>query len=212
MTNIDAAEELRSAIDHALAAGITRAEIFAMAAKAPPPSAVRETWPEQPGEIKYDEVPAGMITLPDAASKYGVRHNTLNVAVYRGMLPIAGRVTRRHGNGKAGGITLTVVAEAALRHYLGLPPDPEAAPDGDAASTPRNQTAKLPLYDELPDGLITVSDAARTYDVPSRRLHWLASNAKLARMGYLRADSRRGRSALLLSEAEVAELIEANDA
>ena len=175
MTTSTAADGLRSAINHALAAGVTRGEIFSMVAAAPPPSATPETWPHRPGEVEYDEAPAGMTTPADAALKYGVRHNTLSVAVYRGMLHVAGRITRRHGGGKTGGRALTVVAEAALRHYH-----------------------------ELPDGLITVSDADRRYDVPTRRLHWWANGGKLTRVGYLRDRSRRGRSALLLAEAEVA--------
>ena len=91
MTISTAAEGLRSAIDHALAAGIPRAEIFNLVAAAPPPSATPDTWPHRPGEIEYDAAPAGMTTLADAAIKFGVRHNTLSVAVYRGMLPVAGR-------------------------------------------------------------------------------------------------------------------------
>ena len=104
-----------------------------------------------------------------------------------------------------------MVAEAALRHYLGLPPEPEGMPDGDDAAAPNVRTTTLPTYYELPEGLITVSDAARKFDVPTARLHWWANDAKIARMGYLRDPSRRGRSALLLSEAEVAAIIEADD-
>ena len=92
-----AAEWLRSAINHALAMGVTRREIFSMVATAPPPppqfdpTDSNAPWPDYPDSIVYDEVPAGLITLADAAAKYGVRHNTLSVALFRGLIPRAGR-------------------------------------------------------------------------------------------------------------------------
>ena len=52
---VPAAERLRSAINHALARGITSREIFTMVATAPPP----RPWPDDPDRIIYDEVPEG---------------------------------------------------------------------------------------------------------------------------------------------------------
>ena len=65
MTAPAAAEWLRSAINQALASGITRREIFTMVATAP-------------------------------AARYGVRRNTLEVALFRGNIPRAGRI-KGHG-------------------------------------------------------------------------------------------------------------------
>ena len=62
-------------------------DIFTMVATAPPPSILAdddEAWPSRPDAIVYDEVPSGLLTLADAATKYGVRHNTLEVALFRG--------------------------------------------------------------------------------------------------------------------------------
>ena len=117
MTVPAAAEWLRSAINHALASGITRREIFTMVATAPPPPP--RPWPDDTDRIIYDEVPEGLLTLTDAAIKYGVRRNTLAVAVHRGVIPRAGRIT---GYGQGGSRHL--VSEAALRRYLGLDPEP----------------------------------------------------------------------------------------
>ena len=93
MTAPAAAEWLRSAINQALASGITRREIFTMVATAPPPA---RPWPDDPNRIIYDEVPEGPLTLTDAAARYGVRRNTLEVALFRGNIPRAGRI-KGHG-------------------------------------------------------------------------------------------------------------------
>lgn len=49
-------------------------------------------WPSNPDRIVYYEVPASLITQPDAAAKYGVNYGTLNVALFRGKIPRAGRL------------------------------------------------------------------------------------------------------------------------
>ena len=194
-----ATEQLRAAIDHAIAAGVSRRQIFAMVARAPPPPP-RENWPNDPSEIVYDEVPAGMITLADAAQKYKVRHNTLNVAVSRERLPVAGSVTIPNRSGKSGGRKHRVVPEAAVRHYLGLPPDPDDSPDDELDRVPGLH--ELPIYTEAPEGLITATAAAQKLGMPVQRVHEWVRNGVLARMGYLR-DGRQGRSALLVVEQEV---------
>ena len=88
--NHSTVEWLRSAINHALARGVTRSAIYTMVATAPPPrpyaADANAAWPTDPDRIVYDEVPAGLITLPDAAAKYGVKPGRLNVAVFRGMI------------------------------------------------------------------------------------------------------------------------------
>ena len=50
----------------------------------------------RPNRIIYDEMPEGLLTLTDAAARYGVRRNTLEVALFRGNIPRAGRI-KGHG-------------------------------------------------------------------------------------------------------------------
>ena len=88
-----------------------------MVATAPPPPP--RPWPDDPDRIIYNEVPEGLLTLTDAAAKYGVRRNTLAVALHRGVIPRAGRIP---GYGQGG--LRHLVPEAALRRYLGLDPEP----------------------------------------------------------------------------------------
>ena len=109
----DTAARLRSAIAEALAAGISRQEIFAMVSTVP-----LQPHSRQGDALLYDETPAGLISLPDAARKYKLRNNTLNVAMHRGLLTSAGYI-----KGRGGGGYRHLVSEAALRHYLKLPPE-----------------------------------------------------------------------------------------
>ena len=107
--NDSAVEWLRTAIDQALARGVTRSAIHTMVATAPPPrwsyaEDANADWPTDPNRIFYNEAPAGLITLPDAAAKYGIKPGRLNVAVFRGMIPqrrsLAGAgATRRQAPG-----------------------------------------------------------------------------------------------------------------
>ena len=170
-----------------------------MVATAPPPK-LREDWPYDPSEIVYHEVPAGCLTLTDAAAKYHVRHNTLSVAISRGMLADAGRVTKPSPSGEGQGRKQVIVPEAALRHYLGLPPDPDDSPDSEMGLVPG--LYDLPIYTEMPEGLIAVPAAAEKLGIPTQRLNEWVRSGILSRMGYLRDDGQ-GQSALLVVEAEV---------
>ena len=199
-----AVEWLRTAIDQALAGGITRSAIYTMVATAPPPrpyaADANAAWPADPDRIFYDEVPAGLITLTDAAAKYQVKRGRLNVAVFRGMIPRAGRL---RGRGQRGGKHL--VPENALRRYLGLDPEPRPDDAGPAAQ-PRVSVDDLPFYNELPEGMIPLPHAARKYGLPADRLRWWVRAKRLARMGYLRGGSPQG-GYVLLVEAELVALL-----
>ena len=95
--------------------------------------------------------------------------------------------------------------ENALRRYLGL--DPDARPD-DARPTaqPKASDNDLPLYNELPEGMITLPDAARKYGASAGRIRWWIEAERIARMGYLRGGSPQG-GYVLLVEAELAALL-----
>ena len=200
---------LRSAIDIALAAGITRNEIHTLVATAPPPARplvdADIPWPVDPDHVVYDEVPRGLLTLADAAAKYGVTRNRLGVAVHRGLIPRAGRI---RGTGRRG--LRHLISENALRRYLKLDPAlPESAEDQSDAveAQPQIEVAELPYYDELPEGLITLTEGARRYGIRSRRIHRWLSQGRISRMGYLRGRGPQG-GYVVLSESELAALVE----
>lgn len=200
---------MRSAIDIALAAGVTRNEIFNLVATAPPPASqptnVDMAWPVDPDRLVYDEVPQGLITLTDAASKYGVTRNRLGVAVHRGLIPRAGRI---RGSGHSG--LRHLVSESALRRYLGLEPAVHEAVEDRAETAeaqPRPQIIGLPYYEELPAGLITLVEGARKYGIPTRRIHQWLRRGKIGRMGYLRGKSPQG-GLVVLAESELVALVD----
>ena len=203
-----AAEWLRSAINNALAMGVTRREIFTMVATAPPPPpgpylAERQSpWTDDPANVVYDEAPAGLLTLAEGAQKYGVRYNTLSVALFRGMIPKAGRI---RGHGHSG--LRHLVSEAALRRYLGLPPEEVAAgSDAGPEAQPRLATTDRPIYDELPEGLIRLTEGASRYQVSPKQLHRWVGRQRLTHMGYLRGPTPQG-GYVLLVEAELEALM-----
>ena len=153
----------------------------------------------------YNEVPDGLLTLAAAAAKYQVRHNTLTVAIFRGNLPQTGRI-----RGRGHSATQHLVSEVALRRYLGLDPEMPEAPEGQSGgweAQPHYAADDLVRHDELPEGCITLTEGARRYGIPVRRMRNLVSRRRLTKMGYLRGKGPRG--ALLLLEAEVAALDDA---
>lgn len=160
------------------------------------------------------------MTLAEAEAKYGVRTNTLTVAIFRGNLPRAGRL-----RGRGYGGTQHLVAEEALRRYLGLEPDISgAAQDRDEAKAAQIQAAPddpsvheepepqpapddLAIHEELPEGWITLLEGARRYGVPVQRMRNWVRTGKLTRMGYLRGKGPQG-GLLLLLESELMTLAE----
>ena len=210
-----ATEWLQAAINQALTAGVTRKQMHLMVATAPPPqvraAGPENDWSDDPLQIVYSEVPDGLLTVAEAAAKYQVRHNTLTVAIYRGNLPRAGRI-----RGRGYGAMQHLISEVALRRYLGLNPEiPEAAEgrsekdqieEPDAQPHPAGDD--LVIHDGLPEGCITLTEGARRYGIPLRRMRNLVRKCRLTKMGYLRGRGPQG-GALLLLEAEVAALDEA---
>ena len=108
-------EGLRSALDQALRSGMRADEIEQMVAVtlselASDTLAAPETPPEDVGVVIYEpgELPEGLIDLPSAAKKYGIKVATLRQWVNRGKLPRCGRVRARAAGG---GYIVTVEAE-----------------------------------------------------------------------------------------------------
>ena len=125
---------------------------------------------------------------------------------FRGNLPRAGRI-----RGRGHGGIRHLISEVALRSYLGLDPEiPEAAEDQseEPEAQPHPAADDLVLHDELPEGCITLTEGARRYGIPLRRMRNMVRRYRLTKMGYLRGKGPQG-GALLLLEAEVAALDEA---
>ena len=117
------ADDLRGAIEDALAAGvITRDEILDMVSTAEPTTALNGHEPAEPATRAddlpiYTELPEGLIDLPKAAKKYGCKGPTLRTWVHRGHLKSMGRL---RGSSPGGGYL--VVSEADLERHLAASP------------------------------------------------------------------------------------------
>ena len=106
-------DDLISAIDQALRSGIKAEAIADMVAErtiyheVATPSDIAEfldhhrdeTPPNDEGAVIYDELPPGLIDLPSASKKYGIRVRTLHAWIQRGKLPRRGRLRARAAGG-----------------------------------------------------------------------------------------------------------------
>ena len=123
-------DDLISAIDQALRSGIKAEAIADMVAErtiyheVATPSDIAEfldhhrdeTPPNDAGAVIYDELPPGLIDLPSASRKYGIRVRTIRNWVNRGHLDKVGLL-----KAPARGGGYFVVDEAALVQYLDAP-------------------------------------------------------------------------------------------
>ena len=92
-------EELRGAIDQALRSGMDVEAIAHMVAERAltlnelaTDTLAAETPPNDEGAVIYDELPPGLIDLPSASKKYGIKVGTLRYWVHVGKLPRKGRL------------------------------------------------------------------------------------------------------------------------
>ena len=123
------ADDLRGAIEDALAAGvITRDEILDMVSTAEPTTALNGHEPAEPATRAddlpiYTELPEGLIDLPTAMRKFGCRRGRLDSWVQRGRLKVYGRL-----KGAARGGGYVVVSEAELTNRLATVPSKGGRP------------------------------------------------------------------------------------
>ena len=123
----DAAEAARLAIEEALASGVSHEDLTAMVAIAKPllnekdqfvmPGLEADTPPV------YEQLRPGMIDLPSAASKYGIKVRTLRTWINRGHVEPIGRLKAR-----APGGGYWVVWEQDLIDHMNAPPNKGGRP------------------------------------------------------------------------------------
>ena len=179
---------LRDAIDTALAAGVSQSEILHMVTTANPLTAgnahVLEELDQNGQDLPvFTDLPDGLIDLPTAADRYGHSRQLLWQWVTQGRLPERG-LLRRPGSTVAN----IVVAEADLKE-----PTKNGRQDLDG---------DLPIFNELPAGLIDVPTAVKQFGCQNSTLRrWIAKGLLPAR-GRLRAPAPGG-GYLVVSEEEL---------
>ena len=117
----------------------------------------------------YESAPPHLMTVLEAAQKYSMTPAAIYQWIKSGRIAEAGFL--RGGSGKQRNVTLIDREEFAT---LASGPD------------------QLPFYDELPEGLITVSEACKKYRRSPRTLRRWWSNGYIRLMGRLRAPARGG--------------------
>ena len=104
-------EAFRAAVERAREDGLSPAEMASMITAATEiQHSTNGVHPTDPDNIIYErgELPEGLIDLPSASKKYGIRVDTLRIWVQRGKLPRRGRMRARS---PGGGYIVTVEAE-----------------------------------------------------------------------------------------------------
>lgn len=74
--------------------------------------------PECRSDVVYDELPEGLIDLPTASLRYGIKRHTITMWLQRGRLQARGRL-----KGPAPGGGYVLIAEAELMAYMNAPRD-----------------------------------------------------------------------------------------
>ena len=184
-------DDLRGAIEDGLAAGvITREEILDMVSTAEPPTALNGHAPSQPATGAddlpiYTELPEGLIDLPSACEVFGKSRQLLFQWVTQGRL-------RERGLFKPPGRTVAnvVVAKEDVedcvngtdgwpkRRIRTLGETPEGVIIGSDG---------LPVYTEVPEGLIDLRTAAAQYECTVQRFRAWIRRGHIKPLGRLKA-------------------------
>ena len=120
--NDEKREAFRAAIERAREDGLSEAEMANMiTAVESEISSTNGVHPVDTGDVIYEpgQLPEGLIDLPSASKKYGIKPATLRMWVQRGRLPRRGRL-----RGPSPGRGYIVTVEAAIEHCRDNPRKP----------------------------------------------------------------------------------------
>ena len=173
--------DLRTAIRAALASGVSERDILSMVTVTASELDTNGNGGNGHDLPVFTDLPDGLIDLPTAADRYGHSRQLLWQWVTQGRLPERG-LLRRPGSTVAN----IVVAEADLVEQC----EPTSVASDD----------DLPMYDELPPGLIDLPSAAKEYGCKVSRFHGWVKRGHLRVRGRLRAPQGTGYSLVLESE------------
>ena len=173
--------DLRTAIRAALASGVSERDILSMVTVTASELDTNGHGGNGHDLPVFTDLPDGLIDLPTAADRYGHSRQLLWQWVTQGRLPERG-LLRRPGSTVAN----IVVAEGDLVERCKTT---SVVADDD-----------LPMYDELPPGLIDLPSAAKKYGCKGSRLRGWVHRGHLLVRGRLRAPQGTGYSLVLESE------------
>ena len=203
---------LSHTIEIALASGITKTEILGMLETASRPSIWEDVEipameVDHQGLPIYTELPLGLIDLPSAAKKYGLNVPTIRNWVNTGRVQRVGRL-----KAPATGSGYLVVSESDLQNYMAMPRNkggrplatsaPPAPTNGHSPHVVNENDQDLPIYAELPSGMIDLPAAAKKHGgTVGQYRNWI-NRGRLQPRGRLRAPVRGG-GHLVVSEEDL---------
>ena len=203
-------DTLTRAIEDALVSGISKDEILQMVSTAEPPTSANGHQPAERANGAddlpiYTELPEGLIDLPKASKVYGKSRQLLFQWVTQGRLPERGLFKPR---GRT--VANVVVSEKEVEDCI----------NGTDGWTER-RTRKLrkvgdatvgadglPIYTELPEGLIDLPSAMREYGCRRGRLDTWVQRGHLKVYGRLKGAARGG-GYVVVSRTQVEERLAA---
>jgi predicted DNA-binding transcriptional regulator AlpA len=175
--------DLRTAIRAALASGVSERDILSMVTVTASELDTNGHGGNGHDLPVFTDLPDGLIDLPTAADRYGHSRQLLWQWVTQGRLPERG-LLRRPGSTVAN----IVVAEADLK---------EPTKNGD-----QDLDGDLPIFNELPAGLIDVPTAVKQFGCQNSTLRRWIAKGLLPAHGRLRAPAPGG-GYLVVSEEEL---------
>ena len=137
------------------------------------------------------ELPEGLITIDDAANKFGLNRETVRTWLQRGYVRERGRL---RASARGGGKIVLDVSE--FQEFLKIP-----RKTGRPRKVPTDQVEERMYVGEVPEGLITIDDAANKFGLNRKTIYSWLWKGLLRERGRLRAPGKGG-GKILLDEAE----------
>lgn len=122
----------------------------------------------------YESVPPYLMTISEASEEHGISRQAIYQWIQSGRISEAGILRGGYGNG----LNMTLINRVEFNRLA-------------------YGTRDLPIYNELPDGLITVPEASRKYRRSKATLRRWYNNGYIRLMGKLRGPGPGGGSLLV---------------
>ena len=184
-------EDLRDALEAALAAGTSREEIQEMLQTIPQLTLTEPPYPDVV-QVYHDDLPEGLIDVPSAAKKYGRSRQAIYSWIASGLLPVVGFLAHGHVPSKvlreddvAALVTGSRPGDTPV--YAELPPDSIEA----KVASEKYGVSLSTISKWVKAGDVTLTGKLRKPDVPNTWLAIINEPEFIARMGRMRKSTKK---------------------
>ena len=172
-------EDLRDALEAALAAGTSREEIQEMLQTIPQLTLTEPPYPDVV-QVYHDDLPEGLIDVPSAAGKYRRSRQTIYSWIASGMVDVVGLLEHTHGTSK-------VLRETDLAELVS-----------------GSRSGDTPVFSELPPDAIELRAASKKYGVPLSTIWSWVKAGHISVTGRIKRPRIPGTPATIVSESQFA--------